>query len=188
MGPGARLYLSPRITYIFQVLKTKKSQLRAEILMASSVVYAGRWRVENNFSHSSRVSKPRLSPSPGTECHSAQGWERGWPSAIIWNQHERHCPPFVFQASLWGLSLEVFVLSLLYSDYSWKPKWDFSLYWTTVKVKEFQLKLMVFLLQKGISWQGFAPRSWQVHPFVSPHHYLIASKPCSESSHTPTAT
>lgn len=139
------------------MLKTKKkSKLRAEILMASSVVYAGRWRVGNNFSHSSRVSKPSAChPHPGQRDKS----ERGRPSAIIWNQHRRHCPPFVFQASLWGLSLEVFVLSLLYSDYSWKPKRDFSLYWTTVKVKEFQLKLMEFLLQKGISWHGFAPRS-----------------------------
>lgn len=82
--------------------------------MVSSVVYAGRWRV-NNFSHSSRVSKPSTChPHPGQNTNRHRS-ERGWPSAIIWNQRGGHCPPFVFQAALWGFSLEVFVLSLLYS-------------------------------------------------------------------------
>lgn len=186
MRPGARVYLSPRITYILQVLKTKTSKLRAEVPMVSSVVYAGRWRV-NNFSYSSRVSKPSTChPHPGQNTTQHRS-ERGWPSAIIWNQRGGHCYPFVFQASLWGFSLEVFKFALLLTIHgnqsgifpSIEQQW---------RSKSFKLKLMVFLLQKGISWHGFAPRSWQVHPFVSWHQYLIASKPCSESSHMPTAT
>lgn len=58
-------------------------QQRADILMASSVVYTGRWRVENNFSHSSRVSNPSTChPHPGQNA-TWHRRERGWLSTTI---------------------------------------------------------------------------------------------------------
>lgn len=86
--------------------------------------------------------------------------ERVGQSATIWKQWETllssgrplggtHCGNVCFNFACY--------------DCSWKPKWDFPLYWVTMKVKELRLKLMEFLLQKGLLDIGYP----QDHPFIS---------------------